>query len=361
MRLFVNTDQQLLTEVAGTSQAVQLLSTPRSANVPLILQFTQNGQVYEPDPVDLTVADEAERFHLAEGTAQTITTSSLSSSACVISAAAHGMLTGDSCVISGNADTAPDINGTHVITYIDENSFSIPVVTTVGGTGGTATKLVGASLGQFILQTDTLDRWKVISVADLDSVAGYLASNLTIKWLVKETLKFDGPAMAMLTDFAKSGTGSSTQYKGFVNYITTGINTALHIDSSTTNDVEQVFCMAQISWDGIDSGKTGWINHAIRNDLTRDEDVVPAQLGVKYAKTAIVNGNDFVEVTFGVPYNTANWHFVGSPVISNLIDATPLGIMVVGLTSRSGTGFTIKLSTAVDTSNYKLEWVAALD
>lgn len=288
MRLFVNTDQQLLTEIAGTSQAVQLLSVPRSANVPLVLQFTNGGIVYEVDPVDITVADEAARFAL---------------------------------------------------TVADDE----------------------ATVGKFVFQTDTGDRWKIIDEDNLDNADGYLEANLTIKWLVKELTKFDGPAMAQLTDFVKSGTGTSAQYKGFVNYITDGINTALNIDSSSTNDVEEVICMAQISWDGIDSGKTGWIRHAIRNDLTRDTDVVPAQLGVKYAKTAIVNGDDFVEVTFGVPYGSANWHFVGAPVVSNLIDATPLGIIVVGLTSRSETGFTIKLSTAVDSSGYRLEWIVALD
>ena len=72
------------------------------------------------------------------GAESDITSSSIANPS-VITATAHGFRDGDSVLISGHADSVPSINGTHVITYIDVNSFSIPVNVTTGGTGGVAT------------------------------------------------------------------------------------------------------------------------------------------------------------------------------------------------------------------------------
>lgn len=53
----------------------------------------------------------------------------------VISTTAHGLASGDSVDISGSNST-PTIDGTHVVTVIDENRFSVPVNVTVAGNTG---------------------------------------------------------------------------------------------------------------------------------------------------------------------------------------------------------------------------------
>lgn len=54
----------------------------------------------------------------------------------VVTSVAHGLTTGRSITISGSNST-PSINGTHVVTAISANTFSIPVNVTVAGTTGT--------------------------------------------------------------------------------------------------------------------------------------------------------------------------------------------------------------------------------
>lgn len=68
---------------------------------------------------------------------KTITSSSVANPS-VIAATAHGLLTGNRIIIRDHVGSTPDINGTvYTITKINDNSFSIPVNVTVGGTGGT--------------------------------------------------------------------------------------------------------------------------------------------------------------------------------------------------------------------------------
>lgn len=65
-------------------------------------------------------------------------TSSSVANPTVITATAHGYADGDSVIITGHSGSTPDINNTrYTITYINANSFSVPVNVTVGGTGGT--------------------------------------------------------------------------------------------------------------------------------------------------------------------------------------------------------------------------------
>ncbi|MGE0451780.1 MAG: helix-turn-helix domain-containing protein, partial [Vicinamibacterales bacterium] len=91
--------------------------------------------------------DEAARILAALIPAKSLT-SSTADDPCVITAAGHGLQTGDEIVIAGHAGTTPTINGTRVVTRIDADSFSIPVDTAGGeaGAGGTATATL-TSLG----------------------------------------------------------------------------------------------------------------------------------------------------------------------------------------------------------------------
>lgn len=65
-----------------------------------------------------------------------ITSSSVANPSNILTAAAHGLATGEEVNISGHSGSTPDINGTHVATVVDGTNFTIPVNVTVGGTGG---------------------------------------------------------------------------------------------------------------------------------------------------------------------------------------------------------------------------------
>lgn len=74
------------------------------------------------------------------GSAFSVTSNSVANPT-VVTAALHGLTTGDSAYITGNTGSTPDINGTHIVTVTGANTFTIPVNVTVGGTGGTVSKL----------------------------------------------------------------------------------------------------------------------------------------------------------------------------------------------------------------------------
>jgi hypothetical protein len=49
---------------------------------------------------------------------------------------AHGLSSGNEVLISGVTGATPDINGVHVVTQVDSDTFTIPVNVTTAGTGG---------------------------------------------------------------------------------------------------------------------------------------------------------------------------------------------------------------------------------
>ncbi len=55
----------------------------------------------------------------------------------VITAASHGLQTGQEVTIAGSTGGTPTINGSRTVTVISANTFSIPVNVSVAGTGGT--------------------------------------------------------------------------------------------------------------------------------------------------------------------------------------------------------------------------------
>ena len=96
-------------------------------------------------------------------TVATITSSSVANPT-VIAATAHGFTTGDSVLIAGHTGSTPTIDGTHTVTVLTTNTFTIPVNVTGGGTGGTATRVVFADL--------TVDALPDISPAGANNAAG---------------------------------------------------------------------------------------------------------------------------------------------------------------------------------------------
>lgn len=67
----------------------------------------------------------------------TITSSSVANPTVITTAAAHGLVSGQTVTIAGHAGSTPAINGVHVVTVLTTTTFTIPVNVTVGGTGGT--------------------------------------------------------------------------------------------------------------------------------------------------------------------------------------------------------------------------------
>jgi len=74
---------------------------------------------------------------LIDGVAQTITAIS-DAAAAVVTIVGHKYVDGQTVVIAGT-DSTPVIDGSRVITLIDDDNFSVPVTTTVVGTAGTST------------------------------------------------------------------------------------------------------------------------------------------------------------------------------------------------------------------------------
>ncbi len=70
-----------------------------------------------------------------------ITSNSVANPTVVLTASAHNLTTGDSVVIAGNTGSTPSINGTYTATVTDGTHFTIPVNVTVGGSGGTVTRV----------------------------------------------------------------------------------------------------------------------------------------------------------------------------------------------------------------------------
>lgn len=74
-----------------------------------------------------------------QGEAVNITSSSVADPT-VITATAHGLVTGDSVVIAGHAGSTPAVDGDYTVTVTGDDTFTIDLEVTVAGTGGTVTK-----------------------------------------------------------------------------------------------------------------------------------------------------------------------------------------------------------------------------
>jgi putative tail protein len=73
-----------------------------------------------------------------------ITSSSVANPSVITTATPHGWITGTLVRIAGHTGSTPAINNDYTITVTGASTFTIPVNVTVGGTGGTATKLIQA-------------------------------------------------------------------------------------------------------------------------------------------------------------------------------------------------------------------------
>lgn len=69
----------------------------------------------------------------------TIVSSSAAAASVIETDEPHGFSDGATVTIADHEDSVPDINGSHTLTLVSDTEFSIPVVVTQAGTGGTAT------------------------------------------------------------------------------------------------------------------------------------------------------------------------------------------------------------------------------
>lgn len=118
-------------------------------------QLNAGANNLSPDSVINTIVDKAgdgsthavqfiilRQSPVAYTNLQTAITSSSAANPSVITCASnHFLSTGDTVVIAGHTGSTPDINGNRIATVTSPTTFTIPVNVTVGGTGGTFTKL----------------------------------------------------------------------------------------------------------------------------------------------------------------------------------------------------------------------------
>ena len=74
----------------------------------------------------------------------TVSGISISATAAIVTSTAHGLTSGK--VIVTGSDSTPVIDGTHTITVLDTNTFSVPVVTSVAGTSGSWSKAIDVKI-----------------------------------------------------------------------------------------------------------------------------------------------------------------------------------------------------------------------
>ena len=309
------------------------------------------------------------------------------------------------------ATSTPDINGVRTVTVISPTTFTIPVNVTTAGEGGSFTK-----------STDLLLRWTVKAEGQFDgAIIASIAPNAFAKSGSGTSTKFtgscnyitnelnsllgiDATTSGSISTIASSTFTSSTAHlliagdsivftagtipvglvAGQTYYILTAPSSTTFTISATvggtvitpsssgasvtfvgyltSDDVEEAVCMAELSWTGAYPSKTNWITHNIRNDLYKADEASPVTTGGYDGKSDIGSGVDFLSVTFPTPLASANWHFLGTPMITNTtLGSSALGLDVVALTARTTAGFTVYFSGQTNASTYDLEWQVRLD
>lgn len=78
-------------------------------------------------------------FNITRQQTTTISTIATGNPTSITTSAAHNIASGDTVVIAGVTGNTPDINASHVATVTGSTTFTIPVNTTVAGTGGSVT------------------------------------------------------------------------------------------------------------------------------------------------------------------------------------------------------------------------------
>jgi hypothetical protein len=78
------------------------------------------------------------RAHETVGVTAAITSSSVASPTVITTTSPHTFVNGNTVVITGHLTSVPSLNGSHVVSNVTADSFTIPVAVTTAGTGGMA-------------------------------------------------------------------------------------------------------------------------------------------------------------------------------------------------------------------------------
>ena len=121
----------------------------------LVLHEPSAGFLPAASTFTYTIATAGVQFSTAPtlGGQSTITANTAASPSVVTTAAAHGLVTGNSVTITGSNST-PIINGTFVVTVLSATTFSIPVTVTTAGTTGTVSGPSQLGLSAPVLSAD---------------------------------------------------------------------------------------------------------------------------------------------------------------------------------------------------------------
>lgn len=306
------------------------------------------------------------------------------------------------------ATSSPDINGSRVATVIAATTFSVPVNVTSAGRFGAVSKVSPITLRWIVKSEGEYDGPAVATTTDflktgsgnttiyksncnyitneLNSLLGidastsgtYSVSGSTITTsaahglvandaiVFAATVTMPGGLIAGQTYYILSVGGANTftvsEKKQGSAVVTTSVGSGAltYVGYPVADDISEAKLMAEISWTGAAPGKTSPIAHSIKNDLYKGDETTPIATSGADGKTALDSGVTYKVVTFASPLSSANWHFLGAPLVTTT-DATPPGITVVGLNARTSSGFTCYLSGAPNTANFKLEWSVRLD
>lgn len=304
------------------------------------------------------------------------------------------------------ATSTPDINGTRVVTVVSATTFTVPVTVTTAGEGGTVTKITPLALrwtvkadGQFdgptVATCNDFTKTGSGSTAKFTGTCNYITTELnsllgidpvvtgTFTVTGSSTTFTSGSAHGLTTGdaivFETSGTiptglvESQTYYLlsaptsttftigataagSAISPTSTGSGTLNYTGYPTVDDVTQATLMAELRWTGATPSKTNWVTHYVRNDLYKTDDPDPITANGSAGRVTIASGLSEKSVVFSPALSSANWHFLGAPVIFNTT-ASALGISFMGLTAKSASGFTAILSGATDaTGTYQMEY-----
>lgn len=124
-----------------------------------------------------------------------ITSSSVAAASVITMANPHGFTTGDSVTIAGHVGSTPSVNGTYVVTVLTSTQFSIPLVVTIAGSGGTAVKASHAARATYAGQVLADPAGKATTAAI--TIGG--ATNLTT---ANTSIDFNGIVTTDATDAA---------------------------------------------------------------------------------------------------------------------------------------------------------------
>lgn len=160
-----------------------------------------------------------------------ITSATAANPCVVLTSVPHGLVTGDTVVIAGNAFAGPAINGQQTVTVVDATHFSVAVNTTAstgGGAGGSLVQVDSDNGGAAYLQVQALT---LGGYTDFAALQLHSSDNVTFTTLGTWTVVTSAPTAQLLVvaagtkvkrylamSWSYDGAGSSPSVKFFTGF-----------------------------------------------------------------------------------------------------------------------------------------------